>query len=380
MASINKKIIRACTIPGSLEFVEPMLDNLKAEGYEVALLSAPGPEWSDFQKMHDNKCIIVPMERQISLTKDLKSLCQLVKLFLEEKPDMVHSMTPKAGFLCMIAAWLVGVPKRVHTFTGLVWPTAVGNKRRILMLTDKILCACATHIIPEGEGVKNDLENHITNKPMKVLGHGNCRGIDMDFWTKKNVDAESLGLGKEKKFNFLFVGRIVKDKGINELIDAFTALHEKYNNIRLVIVGVMEESLDPISEQAKKQILTNPDIITVGHKSKEDLVKYYSASECFVFPSYREGFPNTPLEAGAVGLPCIATDINGSREIIENNKNGIIIPSKDAKALYNAMERMLIDVEARHSMAKNARKMVESKFEQKFVQKCLMDFYKEIFN
>lgn len=373
-----KKIIRSTTVPMSLtSFCTGLLRELSGK-YEVVAVSSPGKELQQIQESDGVRVIAVSMERHISLTKDLKSLIRMIRVFRREKPDMVHSMTPKAGLICMVAAWICCVPRRVHTFTGLVWPTAVGMKREILMLTDKILCTCATHIIPEGEGVKKDLQNYITKKPMKVLGYGSCRGIDLTYWRR----SEELGVKKqfvlENTFTFLFVGRIVGDKGINELVDAFVKLQNNENRTRLILVGQYEKELDPISELTQMRIATTPGIEAVGPQYGDNLKAYYAASDCFVFPSYREGFPNTPIEAGAMGLPCIVTDINGSREIIKNHKNGVIIPSKDADALYEAMLRMMEDDQEREQMAANARPMIEARFEQGFVRKCLYDFYEEI--
>lgn len=325
------------------------------------------------------KVIEVPMERHISLIKDLLSFKNLVFIFRKEKPRMVHSMTPKAGLLCMIASYITHVPIRVHTFTGLVWPTAKGLTRRILMFTDWLTCACATHIIPEGDGVLNDLHKHITKKPMKVLGYGNVRGVDMTRFSKRDeVLNLSESLIKNTVFTFIFVGRIVGDKGINELIEAFLELLKVHNNIRLFLVGNYEQDLDPILKLTKDRIDSTPEIKSVGPKFGDELLAYYASSDCFVFPSYREGFPNTVMEAGAMDLPSIVTDTNGSREIIENGKNGVIIPSKDVDSLYKAMRQMIEDKDAYNTMVANARPMIESRFEQSFVRKCLLDFYEEI--
>ena len=292
---------------------------------------------------------------------------------------MVHSMTPKAGLLCMLAAWLTRVPKRVHTFTGLVWPTSTGFKRKILMLTDWITCACATHVIPEGKGVMEDLQNYITSKPMKVLGYGNIKGVDMvRFSRRPEVISRSNNIRQPDKFTFIFVGRIVRDKGINELIDAFQTLYKNYPQARLILVGQYEKDLDPINYETIDKIENHPSIEFVGRQINDGLLSYYAASDCFILPSYREGFPNTVLEAGAMGLPSIVTDINGSREIIEDGKNGLIIPSKDVSALYEAMKKIMIDIGARNRMKENARPMIESRFDQSFVQRCLLDFYNEI--
>ena len=373
------KIIRSCTVSLSLCFVKGLLTDL-CKKYEIVLVSSPGKEMDEITMEYGIRGVSIPMERHISFIRDAVSLYQIINTFKKEKPTMVHSMTPKAGLLCMIAGWLTRVPVRVHTFTGLVFPTSTGLKQKILMLTDAITCACATHVIPEGEGVKNDLINNgITKKPLRVLGYGNVRGIDMNrFSLRPEVFKMAEEIYKKDVFTFLFVGRIVRDKGMNELMDAFERLTKEHYRIRLILVGSFEDSLDPISDRAKTIINNNSLIESVGPKGGDELVAYYAASDCFVFPSYREGFPNTVIEAGAMGLPSIVTDINGSREIIVNGKNGIIIPSKDTDALYQAMKKMIEDEESRQHMASNARQMIADRYEQGFVRQCLYDFYDEI--
>lgn len=379
MAMNKKKIIRATTVPISLtSFCSGLLKDL-SERYEVIALSSPGKELDQINQTDGVRTISVPMERHISIKKDIVALFRMIRVFRQEKPYMVHSMTPKAGLLCMVAAWITRVPRRVHTFTGLVWPSATGLSRRLLMFTDRVTCACATHIIPEGRGVMEDLQHNITRKPMRVLGYGNVRGVDMNFWSCENADPEKVSQIKSPgKFTFLFVGRIVKDKGINELVEAFLRLYAENVNIRLLLVGWFEEGLDPLSDDTRRQINECGDIVCVGPQYGKDLLAYYAASDCFVFPSYREGFPNTVLEAGAMGLPSIVTDINGSREIIEDGKNGFIVPSKNVDDLAGKMSRLLEDDKLRESMSTEARPMIASRFERGFVRKCLMDFYDEI--
>lgn len=376
------KIIRATTIPGSLNtFCRGILKEL-SEKYEVVALASPGDAMKEIEEREGVRTIAVPMERHISPLKDFRSLVKLIKVFRIEKPTMVHSMTPKAGMLCMVAAWLTKVPLRVHTFTGLVFPTSTGVKRKILMCTDWLTCRCATHVIPEGEGVKSDLLQHkITKKPMRVLGYGNVRGVDMDFYSRREEvirKMEELSLRDDSKFTFLFVGRIVRDKGINELVKAFLRIQETDKDARLILVGGYEDSLDPISDEARAAINNNPAIEAVGRKGGDELLAYYAASDCYVQTSYREGFPNTVIEAGAMGLPCIVTDINGSREIIVEGQNGFIVPSKDPNALYTAMLTMMSHPKERKSMAANARQMVADRFEQGFVRKCLYNFYDDV--
>ena len=373
----KKKIIRSVTVPLSIIFFEEVMMRLKGDDYEVVVVTSPGNELEAFKQRHpQEKTIEVPMERRISLIKDLKSLWLMIKVMRKEKPYMVHSMTPKAGLLTMIAGWLTGVPVRVHTFTGLVWPTETGLKRKILMATDWITCACATHVIPEGQGVLNDLKDHkVCRKPMRVLGYGNVKGVDMDKFNPArfpNVKKD------ENKFRFVFVGRIVGDKGINELVEAFVRLNKEYPITQLTLVGKYEANIDPVKPETLKVIEENPSIDACGPKYGDDLLVEYMKSDCFVMPSYREGFPNTVMEAGAMGLPSVVTDINGSREIIIHGENGLIVPSKDTDSLYEAMKQMVEDVTARDKMATNARPLIDSRFEKSFVQGCLLKFYEEI--
>ncbi len=374
-----KKLLRSCTVSMSIEFVSGMLDDL-TKRYNVVIVSSAGQELDKVRQRGDVKTIAVEMQRHISLMKDLRSLWQMIKVIRKERPYIVHSITPKAGLLTMMAAWICRVPVRIHTFTGLVFPTSSGLKRRILMLTDWLTCACATHIQPEGEGVKADLLNNgITRKPLRVLGYGNVKGIDtLRFSRRQQVMELSESIRKNDVFTFLFVGRIVGDKGINELVNAFVGLHADNPKTRLLLVGFFEEKLDPVSKDTKRMINECEAIEYAGEHYGDELIAYYAAADCFVFPSYREGFPNTVIEAGAMGLPCIVTDINGSREIISNEKNGLIIPSHDSKSLQQAMKRIIEDCQLYRSLQDNSREMIVSRFSQDFVRQCLYEFYDEI--
>ncbi len=366
------KLMRVTTVPTTLlSFCSGLLRELhERDGYEVLAVSSPGEKLDELAHNEGVRTIAVPMQRHISPLKDLVSLWRMWRVMRRERPDMVHSMTPKAGLITMIAAWLARVPVRIHTFTGLVFPTAAGLKRRVLMATDWLTCACATHVIPEGEGVKADLLNNgITSKPLRVLGHGNIRGIDLEYWVPNERD-----LGGDP-FRFVFVGRIVGDKGINELVSAFTRLSDDLpGRARLTLVGHHEEQLDPIKPDTRRIIDECDEIDAVGAQS--DVRPFYAEADALVFPSYREGFPNVVIEAGAMGLPSIVTDINGSREIIIDGVNGVIIPPRDEQALYEAMRRWVEHPEQARAMAKNARRMVADRYEQGYVRQCLKDFYR----
>ena len=374
---MKKKSIRISTIPLSLDVLLQGQLRMLSEHYEVVGVSSPGEELDKVAQREGIRTIAVPMERKISPFKDLVSLFRLIRLFHREKPWMVHSLTPKAGLLAMTAAWICRVPVRIHMFTGLVFPTTTGLKQKILMATDSITCACATNVLPEGKGVKKDLEHfRITSKPLQIIGNGNINGIDLEFFDRTpEVLEQAEKYRKEEVVTFCFVGRIVRDKGMNELVAAFQRLHQAYPNTRLVLVGPFEEKLDPVLPETRQVIEQHAAIEWMGWQN--DIRPFLAASEVFVFPSYREGFPNVVLQAGTMGHPSIVTDINGSSEIISEGVNGFIIPSQNEEALYKAMEKLL-DTEERRKLAQQARPQIANRYERKALWKELLKFYRSL--
>lgn len=375
---MKKKLFRISTVPTTLESL--LNDQLRMvnEHYEVVAVSSPGKGMAVLWEREGIRTIEVPMERRISPVKDFISLIRMIRVFAKERPYMVHSMTPKAGLISMLAGWITRIPVRMHTFTGLVFPTATGWKQRLLMWTDRLTCACATHVNPEGEGVKRDLMTYgITKKPLQIIGNGSICGVDMAYFDRtESVMKQAAAYREEGSFTFCFVGRIVRDKGINELVSAFVRLHEKYPQVRLLLVGPFEKKLDPVSPETEKAIQEYPAIRFMGFQP--DVRPFLEASEALVLPSYREGFPNVVLQAGAMGLPSIVTDINGSNEIILPNENGVIVPSKDEEALYRAMENFLLHPEEVERMAKKTRSMIASRYDRKVLWKALLKVYKRL--
>lgn len=373
----KKKIIRITNIPVSLNvFFKDLLKELSKD-YEIVALSSPGKDLEEVAEREGVKTIAVPIERRLSPFKDIVTLFRLIKVFRKEKPDMLHSMGHKAAIIGQFAAKLTGVKYRVHTFTGLAFPTATGFSRYVLKKVDKFICWCSTDILPEGKGVYNDLKNNkITSKPLRILGNGNIRGIDLSVYDRTpEVEAEAEKLRDRKTFTFVFVGRVVTDKGINELVDAFCRLNEEYPQTRLLLVGDRDNGINPITAKTSEKIASSRNIVEAG--LQKDVRPWYAAADCFVLPSYREGFPNSVIEAGAMGLPSVVTDINGANEIIIAEKNGLIVPAKDAAALYSAMKRMIEDKSFYESAKACARELVASRYERGFVWKCLKDFYRE---
>ena len=373
-----QKLIRISTIPVSLETLLKGQLKMLSEHYEVVVVSSPGERMKVLEEREGVRTVSIPMERRISLVKDFMSLLRLIILFAKERPDMVHSITPKAGLLSMLAAWITRVPVRMHTSTGLVFPTATGKMQKLLIVMDRLTCFCATHINPEGEGVKRDLINYnITSKPLHVIANGNVNGIDLEYFDRTpEVMEKAYSYKKEGTFTFCFVGRMVKDKGINELVHSFLRLYQDDARVRLLLVGPFEKELDPVLPEVEEQILHHPGICFMGFQS--DVRPFLAASDALVFPSYREGFPNVVIQAGAMGIPAIVTDINGCNEIVLPDRNGMIIPTKNEQALYEAMKYFAFHSVEVEKMATNARPLIVSRYEQRMVWNALLAEYKSI--
>lgn len=371
------KIIRISTVPSSLYGLLEGQLRMLAKYYEIVAVSSPGKELCMVGKREGVRVVAVPMERHISLLKDFKALVRLCRVFIKEKPRMIHSITPKAGLLSMMAGMIARVPIRMHTFTGLVFPTSKGFMKKLLILTDKLTCACATHINPEGEGVRKDLISYrITKKPLCVIANGNVNGVDVEYF-KMTEDVKIKSANYISScFTYIFVGRVVRDKGINELVRAFCRLSAENKHVRLFILGTFEEHLDPVSEDVKVKMKNNSSIEYCGYQ--QDIRPFLAASNVLVLPSYREGFPNVVIQAGAMSLPCIVTDINGSNEIIIHKKNGIIIPSHDEEALYKSMKYAVEHQLEMKAMGENARPLVVERYERHMVWEALLEEYHKL--
>ncbi len=329
----------------------------------------------------------VEMTRKITILRDIKALFRLYRIFKQEKPFIVHTHTPKAGTLGMVAAKLAGVPNRLHTIAGLPLVEQRGPKRRLLNLVERITYSAATRIYPNSYGLVDIiLKNRFTNKTkLKVIGNGSSNGINTQYFSPNLFGSEKVvALKKELEivttdFTFVFIGRLVKDKGINELIQSFVKLAEEMDYVKLLLVGSYESELDPLLPDTVKTIETHDRILGVGWQA--DVRLYLLVSDTLVFPSYREGFPNVVMQAGSMELPGIVTNINGCNEIITEGQNGFIIPPKQVDALYTAMKKVaLMQKEEIISMGKKARKLVISKYEQRFVWEELLKEYKKLEN
>lgn len=379
------KLVRTSTVPQSLNGLLKGQLKFLNQYFEITAVSGYNENLEEVKQREGVKIADILMSRKIHLIQDLKSLIKLYLYFKKERPIIVHSITPKAGLLTMLAGKMAGVPIRMHTFTGLIFPTRTGLMQKLLIKMDQLLCWSATNIYPEGNGVKNDLIIfNITSKPLKVLANGNVNGIDLTYFSKDQISVEKqvqlkqeLGI-QPNDFVFVFVGRLVGDKGINELVEAFQRISESANQqqVKLLLVGPLETELDPLEQETLKEIESNPHIISVGFQ--KDVRPYFAISDCLVFPSYREGFPNVVMQAGAMGLPSIVSNINGCNEIVIEGKNGTIIPVKNTEAIKIAMQKMKVDTDYYNHLQQNARPMIQSRYEQKVVWEALLEEYNSL--
>jgi len=384
------KIIRITTVPMSLGGLLKGQLQFMSDYYEIVGISSKG-EVTDGKYILEYvsseegiRVIPVEMTRKITPFKDLKAVYKLYRIFKNEKPEIVHSHTPKAGTLSMIAARLAGVPHRLHTIAGLPLLEATGARRLLLDGVEKLTYACATKIYPNSYGLNNIvLKNKYTKaKKLKVIANGSSNGIDTSHFDPELYSKDQNRI-LQKELNidpldivFIFVGRLVRDKGINELINAFRKLDSQYQNIKLLLVGSYEKELDPVLEDTEKEINKNPNIVSVGWQS--DVRPYFAISDVLAFPSYREGFPNVVMQAGSMNLASIVTDINGCNEIISEGVNGTIIPVKDTESLYLRMEKFTVDKEYKNQLSQTARTIICDNFERQRVWDALLEEYQQL--
>ena len=384
---MKTKLIRITTIPLSLKLLLKGQHRFMSEHFEVIGVSSHGKELEEVKNDEEIQVIAIDMSRQITPIKDIKSLWSTYKLLKKEKPEIVHTHTPKAGIVGMLAAKLAGVPHRLHTVAGLPLMEVTGTKRSILDIVEKLTYASATKVYPNSKGLyEYILQNNYTRKSkLKVIGNGSSNGIDTLFFSPEQVSKSQKDLLKKQlniedsDFVFVFVGRLVGDKGINELVKAFSLVNkakDTQQNFKLLLVGPLEQELDPLPADTLNEIESNPDIINVGFQ--KDVRPYFAVSDVLAFPSYREGFPNVVMQAGAMGLPSIVSDINGCNEIIIDDKNGLIVPVKNTEKLKEAMQRMKSDTVYYQQLKMNARPMIESRYEQSVIWNALLSEYKKL--
>ncbi|MGH2278558.1 glycosyltransferase family 4 protein [Aliarcobacter sp. ERUVET-7] len=364
-----KKIIIITTVPMSLATLVKGQPKYLSNDFEVKLVTSHSEQNSLIAQQEGVEVKSVNMTRQITPIKDLKALYEMYSYIKNQNPDIVYTFTPKAGLLGMIASFFARVPVRIHNIVGMPLMEAVGKKKLLLKFIEKLTYSFSTNLFCNSFGLKDYINDNLTKKEVKVIAQGSINGVDTEFFKNtKTLDEKELIRDKfkidKKDFVITFVGRIVKDKGINELIEAFINLSKKYNNLKLLLVGDYEEHLNPIKNENKILIDSLDSIITVGFQN--DIRDFFSITDLFVLPSYREGLPNSLIEAGSFGIPLLATNINGCNEIIDDGITGILVEKKSAKKLEEAIDKLLEDKELYNSIKLKVRDRIIEKYEQKY--------------
>ena len=362
------KFIITTTIPESLNFF-----------IGVCAVSSDEQQLKIFANTQNVRYKYIPMSRKISLLSDLYALFGFILYFFKERPYVVHGNTPKASLLSMLAAWITRRPVRIYMCHGLRYETTTGLLLRVLKTMEWISCHCATHVIGVSQGVVERLvsDRLCDKKKIKVIGFGTAGGIDTDRFSRDSLSDEALnkrlhlGIG-DSEFVFCFVGRIVKDKGVNELIEAFNRLSIINSNTHLLLIGSEEGESDPLKIQTKELIKTHGRIHYLGRR--DDVRPFIAASNALVLPSYREGVGQVILEANALDVPCIATDIVGPRDVIEPLINGELVPVKNVEALYDKMYDWVANPNKVAKMSKTSRNFVEARYKQDVVK---MSYFQE---
>jgi glycosyltransferase involved in cell wall biosynthesis len=375
------RLLRITTVPISLHLLlTGQFSFFEQQGFEVLTISADGPEVAQL-KEQGIKHQAVALTRTITPFKDLICLLQLIRIIRKYRPDIVHTHTPKAGLLGMVAARLCGVRVRLHTVAGLPLMEATGLKKRLLKATEWITYFCANRVYPNSQGLLRYIQQEfgIDELKFKVIARGSTNGIDVNHFTrtlqleKQAAEVRSKAGITLDAIAFSFVGRIVGDKGIAELVNAFKMIASDVN-ARLLLIGPFEPELDPLPAEIMEFIKNDSRIVIAGFQ--RDVRPWLLASDVFVFPSYREGFPNVVMQAACLEIPCIVSDINGCNELIENGVSGWLVPPKKDTLLAEAMKRMAEKKEERFSFALQAKSFVSENFGRQYVWDELFKEYK----
>jgi len=380
---VDKKIrlVHITTVPDTFHFLRGQIGFFKARGFDVVGISSPGPLQQLVIDREQISFHSVRMHRRVTPFRDLGAVWRLYRLLKRIRPHIVHSHTPKAGLLGMISAWLAHVPVRIYHMRGLPMTTATGFKRRMLNATERIACKLAQRVLCVSNSIREIAigEDLCPAGKIKMLASGSSNGVDSmerfnpDRIAKSEVQRlrSEFGIGGSDSV-IGYVGRIVRDKGLVELAEAWRRLRDKFPKLHLVIVGYFEPQ-DPLPSDIKQFLSSDPKVHITGFV--DDTAPYYKLMSMLVLPSYREGFPNAPLEASAMGLPVIATQVPGCVDAVSDGKTGTLVPAKDSGQLAWAVERYLNDIELRRDHGKEGRERVLCEFRRESIWEGMYQTY-----
>jgi len=357
---------------------------MSEHGFDVTMISSDGWELPGVIALEGCPHIKINMSRKLSPVADTISIIKLYRLFRKLKPHIIHSENLKANLCGPIAGYLAGVPVRIQTMAGLVSPTKKGLKGWLIRQAEILSFKFATDVWPNSHKSMEYMINTKMVKPSKttVIGRGSTNGIDLERFNLNAILPSRLEeIKKTVDFNesdqiLVFAGRMVRDKGVNELVAAFERLQKEFPNAKLVLLGPQEADLDPLEPSTITGIEKNKRIV---HIDWTDEVEYYLAiSTLFVFPSYREGFPNVIMQAGAMKCPVVCSDIVGNNEIVTHNVNGILHKSQDEDALYEAVVFALNNYEYMKQMAVNLHHDMVTYYDRYALYELYIKHYKEL--
>lgn len=381
------KLIQVFSIFTTVEsFFDGQFKYLTDQGYEIVVVSSNSSNADAFCKRNGIRFVPMEIPRSVSpiaIAKAVKQLCSLIR---EEKADAVFGHTPVGALCAMLAARICCVKNRVYYRHGVIYTTMHGIKRSIFKAEEQFVARLATNIINVSHSLSNLAEKESLNSTTKqyVIGHGTCGGIDaQNIFNPKLIDVSKLhnlklDLSLEKTdIVFGFCGRICKDKGVPELIDAFQMFQRKYSdlNAKLLLIGIMDDR-DILPQTIKNAIVSNKDIVVSGWIKKCDIPYYYSLLDVFVFPSHREGFGMCVLEASAMEKPILDSRAHGCVDAIVEHETGEYI-ELSAESIYMGME-MMLDAGLRERLGENGRKQVLEWYDFKVMWPLVSDLYKKI--
>lgn len=356
---------------------------LREAGFEVTVVSGPGPQLDALGATEEVITHGIEMEREISPWSDLKSLFRLHRYIRQIKPDVVNVGTPKAGLIGGLAAFLARVPRRVYTLHGLRLETAAGWKRIVLGMTERVSAFCAHRVVCVSSSLRNKaIHLRLVSKPKAVvLGRGSCNGVDRRRFSESPALLESAA-ALRAKFSIphnavvlSFIGRFVADKGISPLGAAFERLSAKYSNVWLLMVGDFEPG-DPVGSQTRVRLERNPQVVFAGVAA--NCAPYYHASDIVLLPTRREGFPTTVLEAHCAGKPVVAFRATGTVDAIRDGVDGLLCSSADADGLFAAIEQLINDREFAVRLGLEGSRKVNQYFQPEQVWQQALNFYQSL--
>lgn len=354
-------------------FLGDQLLFFRDRGYKEYIICSPSDEIKQYAESHLFDYKEVAIERKISVWKDLVAILSTCKYIHKENINIVTGHTPKGALIAMIAAYIMRVPIRIYFRHGLVYETSLGFKRKLLIWMDRITSKLATKIVCVSPSIcKKSLDDHLNSSTKQLLlSKGTCNGIDVFKFNKATLDAKQLNALKHElgldKYGFIigFTGRLVRDKGIVELVQAFKMLSERNDNIALLLVGMLEER-DALPAEIVEYIISDSAIISTGYIENSKIEYYYALMDVFVLPSYREGFPTSILEASSMQLPIVTTRVTGCIDAVIENETGVFVEN-DSLDIANAIEKYAISETLREKHGMNGRKYVLDNFDQHLI-------------